>query len=321
MASRRVLLIDSDPEFQRLLENQLGPHGFAVLTPPDPGNPLGQVKELRPSVIFIAVELPDKIGYALCNKAKKGPASHVPVVLVTSTVPASGFKSHRKLKVHADEYIDKRTMTEDEVLRVVDQLVGLGGYVAPAGDDIDVEELDVDDLDMAEDVDEGRGAMHEFSEADDEEATPEPVPEPLPPMSRAPSADGFEDGGFGVDVDDLADEIDRAMDEVSGIREMPHVLFASSAGVARPVHEDDVVSSADPLGHEVDASSDGGEFEADRTAVASPPHEPDPVPEPIPETIPPPIAAAPAAPPPPEAESTVGDDLPAAPPADLDLGL
>ena len=168
MTARRLLLIDSDPEFQQLLEDQLGPHGFVVLTPPDPSNPLAQVKELGPAVIFIAVELPDKIGYALCNKAKKGPASHVPVVLVTSTVPASGFKSHKKLKVHADEYIDKRTMASDEPLRVIDQLVGLGGYVA-SGDDMDVEELDVEDLDLAEDVE---GRPHEFAEDDDEEATP-----------------------------------------------------------------------------------------------------------------------------------------------------
>ena len=331
MSARRVLLIDSDPEFQQLLERQLGPHGFVILTPPDPSNPLGQVKELNPAVIFIAVELPDKIGYALCNKAKKGPASHVPVILVTSTVPASGFKSHRKLKVHADEYIDKRTMSDDEPLRAVDQLVGLGNYTGQPVDDLDVEELDVDDLDMA--LDEEAGAAHEFAADDDDQATPEPVPEPLRPSPRLATG-GFEANAFGVDVDDLADEIDRAMDEVSGIREMPHVLFASSSGLAEPAGEDDVLSSADPLAREPEAADGGGEF-GDSTAVASPP---EPVPEPI-ETIPPPIAAAlppiaAALPPPDESERTTGDDLPPEPEApapspvgalgsgpDLDLGL
>ena len=333
MAARRLLLIDSDTDFQQLLENRLGPHGFVVLTPPDPGNPLGQVNELKPAIIVIAVELPDKIGYALCNKAKKGPASHVPVVLVTSTVPASGFKSHRKLKVHADEYIDKRTMTDDEVLRVVDQLVGLGNYVPPAGDDMDVEELDVDDFDMAEEVDHGD---NEFAADDSDPATPVPVPVPVLDHRSAGSAGersgGFQESAFGVDVDDLADEIDRAMDEVSGVREMPHVLFAMNSGLATAAVDDDVLSSADPPGRELELPADGGEF-GDNTAVALPPEVPEPLEAVEEEPIPPPMmhASHPA----PEVEAAqppVDDDLPAEPAvpvampavgsgAELDLGL
>ena len=34
----------------------------------------------------------------------------------SASEPSSGFKSHRKLKVHADEYIDKREMGEREVV-------------------------------------------------------------------------------------------------------------------------------------------------------------------------------------------------------------
>jgi len=316
MSARRLLLIDNDAEFQQLLESQLGPHGFVILTPPDPSNPLAQAKELNPAVIFIAVELPDKIGYALCNKAKKGPASHVPVVLVTSTVPASGFKSHRKLKVHADEYIDKRAMTADEVLRVVDALVGLGNYVPQAGDDIDVEELDMDDLDGMEMVEEEPHAHDEF--ASDQDAAPEPVPDHKTPP---PGSGGFEANAFGVDVDDLADEIDRAMDEVSGVREMPHVLFAMNSGLAAPA-ADDVLSSADPMEALLGDLPPGDSEFGDSTAVASPPQvavgasddgegdelpappaaEPAPVAVPAPAPVPALVAAAGSAP-------------------DLDLGL
>src|SRR5687767_2091862 len=153
MHIRRLLLIDDDPDFRDLLDERLGPLGFEIIQPPDPSNPLGHVKEMRPALIVIAVELPDKVGYALCNKAKKGLARDIPVILTTRTVPASGFRSHRKLKVHADEYLDKRAMTEDEVLAKVDRLIGLDGVIGYAGpssdvdvDDLDVEELDMDDL-------------------------------------------------------------------------------------------------------------------------------------------------------------------------------
>src|SRR5262249_38661574 len=92
----------------------------------------------------ISVELPDKIGYSTCNKAKKGVARKIPVVLTTATVPPADLAQHRKLKVHADEYIDKRTVTVDEVVRKIDGLVSLG----PPIDDVPIEELPLE----AEDI-------------------------------------------------------------------------------------------------------------------------------------------------------------------------
>src|SRR5690606_33288351 len=220
---------------QHLIETRLAPYGFVVVTAPDPTNPLGQVKELAPSLIVIAVELPDKIGYALCNKAKKGPARDVPVILTTSSVPPSGFRSHRKLKVHADEYIDKRSATPDEIIAAIDRLVGLGEYVEPAVEapaqpvedaalaieeealpieEMEVEELDVDEIEIAEDQGDGELSL--------EEQTSEPAT-----FLRTASevAGGGEPVLLGDDfeIDDLASEIDRAVDEVSGIHDMDDI--------------------------------------------------------------------------------------------------
>jgi len=136
LSARRLLLIDNDPRFRRTLHQQLGPYGFEIhLADQGSADALGQVRELRPEIIFIAVEEPDKHGYSLCNKAKKGVASNIPVVLTTNTVPKKGFLSHKKLKVHADEYIDKRSMTADELFEKIDQLIGLGEAAAGAGRD------------------------------------------------------------------------------------------------------------------------------------------------------------------------------------------
>jgi len=87
-----------------------------------------------------------------------------------------------------------------------------------------------EELDGMEMVEEEEATPDEF--AADQDAAPEPVPDHKTPP---PGGSGrFEANAFGVDVDDLADEIDRAMDEVSGIREMPHVLFAMNSGLASP---------------------------------------------------------------------------------------
>src|SRR5882672_5418714 len=120
MAERRVLLIDSDHSFQVLLQRALGPYGVQVHVINDGTDGLGHVQDLSPEVVFISVELPDKIGYSTCNKAKKGVARKIPVVLTTATVPPADLAQHRKLKVHADEYIDKRTTSAEEIVRKID---------------------------------------------------------------------------------------------------------------------------------------------------------------------------------------------------------
>src|ERR1700704_3406315 len=112
-AGRRVLLIDSDSHFLDTLKKTLSPYGVDVHVVNDGSDGLSKASEISPELLFIAVDLPDKVGYAICNKAKKGVAKTIPVVLATSTVPPVDLEQHRKLKVHADEYMDKRTLTMD----------------------------------------------------------------------------------------------------------------------------------------------------------------------------------------------------------------
>src|SRR5262245_38008606 len=167
---RRIQLIDADRDFERTLSEQLGPYGFESLRMPEGADALARVPQIEPVVIFIAVDEPDKLGYSLCNKAKKGVAAQIPVVLITSSVTPEGFANHRKLKIHADEYIDKRTMSSAELIGMMDNLVGLGELLPEADLSIPVEvddmSLDLGDDDMV--VDEidavGRGdAVDDFA--------------------------------------------------------------------------------------------------------------------------------------------------------------
>lgn len=163
MSTRRLLLIDNDEDFQRLLHEQLSPYGFEIHHTLPSADALAHVSKVDPVVLFIAVEEPDKLGYSLCNKAKKSVARDLPVVLTTLSVPPSGFQSHRRLKVHADEYIDKRTMSTEELINKVNSLVGLGGQQSDIIEfvgDMDIEEAEevlVEDIEMsslAEEIDE-----------------------------------------------------------------------------------------------------------------------------------------------------------------------
>ncbi len=144
-AARRVLLIDADPHFLETLKRTLHPYGVEVDVVNDGSDGLGRVAELAPELIFIAVDLPDKAGYSICNKAKKGVAKSIPVVLATATVPPAALDDHRKLKARADDYIDKRTLTVDDLLHKVDALIGLG----PMVEEVPIEDIPVEAEEIA----------------------------------------------------------------------------------------------------------------------------------------------------------------------------
>jgi CheY-like chemotaxis protein len=284
MHVRRLLLIDDDPDFQQLLEERLAPNGFEVVLPPDPTNPLGHVKDLRPSLIIISVELPDKVGYALCNKAKKGLARDIPVILTTRSVPGSGFRSHRKLKVHADEYIDKRAMTEEEVVAKVDQLVGLVGFARsstearPGYDDVDVEELDM--VDLVEDSSLARAIISLDEDADDDDEI-SAVPREIAHEGGADfdSEDEFDPRELGADEDD-----DGSFEFGEPVRLGEDVMVPLRAATSREDGRNGgrstgtTAAGTDPgrgmyagaIFPEADLESEMDGFEADRTAVVAP---------------------------------------------------
>ncbi len=151
MNRRRILLIDADPGFHEQLAGYLSRHAFAVVNEADPDNALNLASVDPPALLIVGVDEPDKLGFKVFQRCKKGALARVPVVLVTSTVGADSFAKHRALKVHADEYIDKRTLTRDELLNKVDALIGLGEAM---GTDASLDSLDipveVDDIPLAE---------------------------------------------------------------------------------------------------------------------------------------------------------------------------
>jgi len=122
MSERCALVLDSDPQYSALVERALGSSGLKVHVLEAAGDgSLDRIVDMRPELVFVAVDLPERAGFAVCNKTKslvKGAR----VVLATSTIPWREMELHQKLKVHADLYLDKRRITADELSR---QLAGL----------------------------------------------------------------------------------------------------------------------------------------------------------------------------------------------------
>jgi len=131
MATRRALVFDNDSAFFTLIKSSLGAYGFEVqVADPRPDN-IQKIKVLKPEVAFIAVDAPDKVGYTLCSKAKKAVGSRIPIVLATATLSLDDLALHAKLKMHADAYLDKRSISRDELLHKLDELIRLGPRIGP----------------------------------------------------------------------------------------------------------------------------------------------------------------------------------------------
>ena len=122
--NRTVLVIDEDAAFRDRLASLLAPLGVRIDAVLGEDAVLETLGRRPPEAVVIAVDLPDKEGYALFSKVKKA-RRRVPVALVTSTISPADLKLHEKLKIHAEAYLDKRLATDDDLRDVLENRLGI----------------------------------------------------------------------------------------------------------------------------------------------------------------------------------------------------
>ena len=124
VSDRIALVIDEDAAFRERLTSLLSGLGVRVETAQGVDQILESLGRRVPEAVFLAVDLPEKEGYGLFSKIKKA-RRRVPVALVTSTISASDLKLHEKLKVHAELYLDKKSITDDELRQAIETRLGI----------------------------------------------------------------------------------------------------------------------------------------------------------------------------------------------------
>ena len=103
---------------KRPLRQQLGRYRIEVAAEPDAEQAFVAAAAIPPALVVVAVEEPDKAGFKVFQRCKKGALGKVPIVLVTASVAPESFAKHRSLKVHADDYIDKPFSPKELVARM-----------------------------------------------------------------------------------------------------------------------------------------------------------------------------------------------------------
>ncbi len=113
----KILVVDDEPEAVELIEFNLKPAGFDVLTAADGAEALKKARSGSPSLIVLDLMLPEVDGLEVCKMLRRDPATAaIPIVMVTAK--AAELDRILGLELGADDYITKPFSPRELVLRV-----------------------------------------------------------------------------------------------------------------------------------------------------------------------------------------------------------
>lgn len=117
----RILIIEDNVFFQRILEKKMGEAGFEVFIAGDGLTGLDMARRLRPDLIVLDLMLPGMDGHKICRLIKLDKTlRHIPIVILTSRDTEKDAELARQ--GHADAFLVK-TMVPSYVLKVVTELL------------------------------------------------------------------------------------------------------------------------------------------------------------------------------------------------------
>ncbi|MDJ0861463.1 MAG: response regulator [Gammaproteobacteria bacterium] len=119
--SKRVLVVDDEPNILLSLEFLMTQAGYEVSTATDGEAALQAIEAGRPDVVLLDVNIPKRNGYQVCETIRANPAwGHVRVVMITAK--GRDVEREKGLALGADDYIIKPFSTHEVVAKVAEVL-------------------------------------------------------------------------------------------------------------------------------------------------------------------------------------------------------
>lgn len=113
--AKKVLVIDDDPAFVRMVKQFLTQKGFEVLVATSGGEGLRLLYEQRPDMVLLDVVMPGMDGWQICSRIRD--MSHVPIIMLSGHERTEDDVV-RGLECGADEYLLKPVGAKELVARV-----------------------------------------------------------------------------------------------------------------------------------------------------------------------------------------------------------
>ncbi len=121
--SKKILIVDDEPNIVISLEFLLKKEGFEVAVAADGEEALAQVASFNPDLLLLDVMMPRKSGFEVCEALRSDP-SRAGLLIVMLTAKGRDTEVAKGLAIGADAYVTKPFSTKDLLARVKD-LLGL----------------------------------------------------------------------------------------------------------------------------------------------------------------------------------------------------
>lgn len=114
MATKKILIVDDEPQIVELLDTYLSKEGYAVATAKDGEEALLAAERENPDLILLDLMLPKKNGYEVCKELRL--KSKTPIIMLTARDEEPD--KIVGLELGADDYITKPFSPREVVARV-----------------------------------------------------------------------------------------------------------------------------------------------------------------------------------------------------------
>ncbi|NQT30465.1 MAG: response regulator [Candidatus Saganbacteria bacterium] len=104
--TKKILLVDDEPELVEMVKMRLSSHGYEVVTAVDGAEALKKAKSINPDLIILDLMLPKMDGYQVCRILKfDDKYKRIPIILFTAR--AMDSDKVMGMEVGADAYLNK----------------------------------------------------------------------------------------------------------------------------------------------------------------------------------------------------------------------
>lgn len=124
--SRKILIVDDEPDFTELVQYRLADRGYEFQTATNSTDALNQAWDSPPDLILLDLLLPDLDGLSVCEIFARHPATqHIPVIMITAV--GSDVTRFSAEVAGARQFFPKPVDFEALKISIESLLMGAGG--------------------------------------------------------------------------------------------------------------------------------------------------------------------------------------------------
>jgi len=121
--ARHVLVVDDEPNIAHSLNFLMEKVGYSVRIAADGEEAIEAIKEARPDLILLDINMPRMNGYQVCELVRASP-EWKDILIVMLTAKGRDIEREKGLAVGADDYITKPFSTQEVIDKVRGMLEG-----------------------------------------------------------------------------------------------------------------------------------------------------------------------------------------------------